>query len=155
MRCFRHEMNIAVKGLLFGPRVAELEREEGEMTPEAKAELMKTQWRAFGALGKLHNVVKFIRHSPQRHNVFKDLQLDNLEKALVPTMDNDTRWSSVMAMIESALPQRAQIDVYCRYTNKLEDDMLTDRDWEELKEVLRLHLATDKRLLNYCCHPNI
>src|SRR5204863_7326530 len=59
---FAHEMQIAVKGLLFGPNVKELEEYTATVgvTEEEKHEYAKKKWRAFGAVGKLHNVVKYI-----------------------------------------------------------------------------------------------
>ena len=70
LRCFGHVINLVVKRLLFGPKVKELELQNGSLTLEQKVEWMKTKWRAFGAVGKLHNVIKYIRHSPQRRGVF-------------------------------------------------------------------------------------
>jgi hypothetical protein len=59
-----------VKRLLFEPKVSELEGENGNLTLEQKVEWMKTKWRVFGGLGKLHNVIKYIRYSPQRRGIF-------------------------------------------------------------------------------------
>ena len=62
-------MQIAVKGLLFGPKVKELEEYAAtvDVTEEEKHEyLKKKKWRAFGAISKLHNVVKYSRSSPQQ-----------------------------------------------------------------------------------------
>ena len=61
-------MQIAIKGLLFGPKVKELEEYPATVgvTDEEKHEYARKKWRSFGAVGKLHNVVKYIRGSPQR-----------------------------------------------------------------------------------------
>ena len=68
LRCFAHEMQIAVKGLLFGPKVKDLETyaATANVSEKEKAEWMKLWWRAFGAIGKLHNIIKYIRMSPKR-----------------------------------------------------------------------------------------
>src|SRR5438046_3371464 len=60
LRCFAHEMQIAVKGLLFGPNVKELEEYPATVgiTEEEKHEYARKKWRAFGAIGKLHNIIK-------------------------------------------------------------------------------------------------
>ena len=73
LRCFAHELQIAVKGLLFGPKIAELDEYESmdDLSDDQKADLMRTKWRSFGAIGKLHNIVKYIRHSPQRREAYK------------------------------------------------------------------------------------
>ncbi|TMI77394.1 MAG: hypothetical protein E6H10_19115 [Bacteroidetes bacterium] len=47
LRCFAHEMQIAVKGLLFGPKVKELEEYPATtgVTEEEKREYAKKKWR--------------------------------------------------------------------------------------------------------------
>ena len=84
LRCFAHEMQIAVKGLLFGPKVKDLETyaATANVSEKEKAACMKVRWRAFGAIGKLHNVVKYIRISPKRRAGFKSV-LQDLEKQCV------------------------------------------------------------------------
>jgi len=101
-----------------------------------KAEWMKVKWRAFGTIGKLHNIVKYIRISPKRRAGFKML-LQGLEKGSVkvPCMDNDTRWGSVSTMVEYGLKNRDGINMYCREQTALEDEMLSEEDWVELETV--------------------
>jgi hypothetical protein len=131
-------MQIAVKGLLFGPKVKELETYEAtaDVSDEEKAEWLKVKWRAFGAIGKLHNIVKYIRISPKRRAGFKTL-LQDLEKRCVkvPVMDNDTRWGSVATMVEYGLENHDGIDMYCREQAALEVDTLSEEDWDELQMV--------------------
>ena len=138
LRCFAHDMQIAVKGLLFGPKVKELETYEAtaDVSDEEKAEWMRVKWRAFGAIGKLHNIVKYIRISPKRRAGFKTL-LQDLEKRCVkvPVMDNDTRWGSVATMVEYGLENRDGIDMYCCEQAALEADTLSEEDWDELQTV--------------------
>lgn len=143
LRCFGHIMNLVVKKLLFDPKGSELEAElEPDLTPDKKAEIMKIKWRAYGAVGKCHNVIKYIRYSPQRRQVFLALNLEGLEVAVarIPVMDNDTRWGSVMTMIEVALEQRIRIEAYCRLVPELAADQLTEKDWNDLNTVLLLPL---------------
>ena len=134
LRCFAHDMQITVKGLLFGPKVKELETYEvtANITDAEKAEWMKVKWRSFGAIGKLQNIVKYIRVSPKRRAGFKTL-LQDLEKRSikVPVIDNDTRWGSVAAMVEYG----DAIGMYCHEQTALEDDMLSAEDWMELETV--------------------
>jgi hypothetical protein len=56
LRCTGHILNLVVKALLFGNNSDALEMDEVDF---------KT-WKKVGALGKLHNIVRFIRASPQR-----------------------------------------------------------------------------------------
>jgi hypothetical protein len=47
--------------------VKELETYEAtvDVSDEEKGEWMKVKWRAFGAIGKLYNIVKYISISPK------------------------------------------------------------------------------------------
>jgi hypothetical protein len=138
LRCFAHDMQIAVKGLLFGPKVKELETYEAtaDVSDVEKADWMNVKWRAFGAIGKLHNIVKYIRISPKRRAGFKTV-LQDLEKrsVKVPMMDNDTRWGSVATMVEYGLENRYGIDIYCCEQTALKADVLSEEDWIELQTV--------------------
>jgi hypothetical protein len=131
-------MQIAVKGLLFGPKVKELETYEvtADVSDEEKVEWMKVKWRAFGAIGKLHNIVKYIRISPKHRAGFKTL-LQDLEKRCVkvPVMDNNTRWGSVATMVEYRLENRDGIDMYSCEQAALEVDTLSEEDRDELQMV--------------------
>jgi hypothetical protein len=138
LRCFAHDMQIAVKGLLFGPKAKDLESYEAtaNTTDAEKAEWMKAKWRSFGAIGKLHNIVKYIRISPKRRAGFRTLLQDLEKKSIkVPVMDNDTRWGSVATMIEYGLENQDAIDMYCREQSPLKDDALDEKDWKELQMV--------------------
>ena len=58
-----------------------------EYIKPSDADILK--WRKTGPLGKLHNIVVFIRCSPQRIQRFKEI---SEKKGLL--RDNDTRWNS-------------------------------------------------------------
>jgi hypothetical protein len=141
LRCFAHEMQIAVKGLLFGPNVKELEEYPATagVTEEEKREYAKKKWRSFGAVGKLHNVIKYSLASPQRREgytmISQELENNARKKLRVPVMHNDTRWGSVMDMVEYALENRVHLEVYCRGNEELEEDELTEQDWDDLNVV--------------------
>ena len=134
-------MQLATKALLFGPKAKELEEYPATagVTEEEKREYAKKKWRSFGAVGKLHNVVKYIRGSPQRREAYSivrdELEKNAQKKLKVPVMDNDTRWGSVMDMIEYALENQVHLDMYCRNEKDLELDQLTEQDWVDLKTV--------------------
>ena len=91
-------------------------------------------------MGKLHNVVKYIHGSPQRWEVYSivrhELQKEAQNKLKVPVMDNDTRWGSVMDMVDYALENRVHLDMYCRGIEELEEDRLTEQGWLDLNAVL-------------------
>lgn len=77
-------------------------------------------WRKKGPIGKLHNVVTFIRQTSQRRERFhmmdvSQFDLDNeTMKDLIIVCNNDTRWNSACNMIEQALLQLChRIDAFC------------------------------------------
>src|SRR5579859_1340301 len=141
LRCFRHILNLVVKALLFGKDIDALEISSAEFAI----------WRKIGAVGKLHNIVRWIRASPQRRERFVQLQLEALqaEEAFMVRQNNDTRWNSMYAMIESALGLQRAIDKFIvaainesRGTaprgERLEQDQLVPEDWKELEDLAKL-----------------
>ena len=78
-RCFGHVINLAAKAFLFGTNtsafeaVAALEEDEGQINSEV---LMQAQdeWRRQGPVGKVHNVVTYIRRSIGRREEFARCQ---------------------------------------------------------------------------------
>uniref|UniRef100_A0A0D2XRD4 Uncharacterized protein n=1 Tax=Fusarium oxysporum (strain Fo5176) TaxID=660025 RepID=A0A0D2XRD4_FUSOF len=80
-------------------------------------------WRKKGLVGKLHNVVKFIRSPPQRSELFKKISRENDEAQeyllagestaeLEVVMNNDTRWNSTYLMISRALVKQGDIRAF-------------------------------------------
>ncbi|KAG6997275.1 putative AC transposase [Fusarium oxysporum f. sp. conglutinans] len=65
MRCFGHILNLVAQAF-YGDDAAsfELQSEAYDMLERVEEDL--EHWRAKGPVGKLHNIVKFIRASPQR-----------------------------------------------------------------------------------------
>lgn len=79
LHCFGHIINLAAKSFLFGK---DAEAFEIEMTVSAQlkqAEKELEQWRKLGPVGKLHNIVGFIRRTPQRHEDFEHLIKEDLD----------------------------------------------------------------------------
>ena len=151
MRCFGHIQNQVVRKLLFADKAKVLERgmEEQEAAKEAaKAgkekvnwmEIETAKWRILGAVGKLHNIVKWVRLKPHRRSAFLDLHLAELQKedAFMLRSDNDTRWNSTRNMIQSALDQKERVIEFCAMESGLAKDALTEQDWKDLKEIMEL-----------------
>jgi hypothetical protein len=75
-RCLGHIINLAAKAFIFG---SDIEAFEGtvdavdDMTPLDSDVMRQAQdaWRKKGPIGKVHNVIVFIRSSPQRKEAFK------------------------------------------------------------------------------------
>ena len=112
-------------------------------------------------MGKLHNVVKYIRSTPQRREEFEDIvrgelqrQKDRLARTALPdeepefvskeplavTQDNETRWNSVFCMIERAFLLKDPLDLYVKRALEKPakdsplpgDDELSAQDWSTL-----------------------
>lgn len=86
LRCFGHITNLCARALLLG-------KGAGKAMDEAEANLrrgafdaLEKFWRQRGAIGRLHNIVRYIRTTPQRMEEFANIkkggelaQFDNLE----------------------------------------------------------------------------
>ena len=72
LRCLGHILNLTVKVLLFGGNVTALEREDfkdedmDKNDDESEEDQNARKWCVRRVVGKLHNIVIFIRWSPQR-----------------------------------------------------------------------------------------
>ncbi|KAM5529131.1 transposase-like protein [Fusarium oxysporum f. sp. phaseoli] len=110
-------------------------------------------WRSKGPIGKLHNIVKFIRSSPQRSEYFKRIAHEQEDEGyhlceestaeLEVILNNETRWNSTYMMIERALRKQTDIRAYIFALEGQKDeekripadDILSNEDWRVLGEV--------------------
>lgn len=104
-------------------------------------------WRKQGAIGKHHNLIRFIRASPQREELFMDMaeviscSQDNLNekiKNLNVIDDNKTWWNSTYLMIYHAFcfPQQIEKFYSTRFSKEKDfptSDILLDSDWNEFE----------------------
>jgi len=140
LRCTGHILNLVVKALLFGKDSDALEMDYVDLA----------SWRKVGALGKLHNIVRFIRGSPQRRDRFLAVQTNDLfaTEAFMLRLNNDTRWDSTYEMINCALKLRSAIDTFTVAAmnkrggesqksdrDQLAADRLHPGDWRELEDL--------------------
>lgn len=101
-----------------------------------------------GSFGKLHNLVKYIRCTPQRREKFRAIQVeDGLGQKsfdLMVICDDATRWNSACAMIERALELQSCITLFCEEhgqqprnardrESSCHADLLGREDWQILK----------------------
>ena len=143
LRCFGHILNLVVKELLFGKDETVLETSKDEITA----------WRKLGPLGKLHNIVRTIRSSPQRRDRFHAIQITDQtlkDPTFMLRQDNDKRWNSTYDMIQLALQLQEAIDRYIvaamaesrksksKAAERLKADLLHAPDWDELKVLYNL-----------------
>ncbi|RKK44601.1 hypothetical protein BFJ69_g18311, partial [Fusarium oxysporum] len=109
MRCYGRTLNLVARAFLFGKdaELFELEPDINGMRGLVEQDL--DHWRRKGPIGKLRNIVKFIRSSPQRSEQFKRVtrEQDHEEYRLCEestaelevVMNNETRWNSTYMMI--------------------------------------------------------
>jgi hypothetical protein len=113
LRCFGHIMNLAVKDLLYGPKKKKKQgrknddddemdtrtgpEEEDDVpggedrdTEMTKRELEMRLWRALDAVGKAHNIVKYVRGKPQHRMAWANQRWKELRDKMLQS-DNNTR----------------------------------------------------------------
>ena len=146
LRCWGHILNLAAKAFLFGKDPEGFDEMIITHRALAREQAELQEWRKNGPIGKLHNVVVFIRRSPQRQEFFQDFAEDGDECGdLVVVADNATRWNSVYLMVDRAIKKQTQIDRYIEYallgtgSKRLAyEDKLTVEDWQILRETHRI-----------------
>jgi hypothetical protein len=120
MRCYGHILNLVARD---GEDFESFEAESQVFDLLGWREDDLRHWRKKGPMGKLHNVVKFIRSSPQRCELFKRISRENDEAQecllanestaeLEVVMNNDTRWNSTYLMISRALVKQGDIRAF-------------------------------------------
>lgn len=71
LRCLGHVVNLCARALLIGKESKKtLRRLEGVTGKESEG-----MWRARGPVGKLHNIIRYIRWTPQRREQFASIQI--------------------------------------------------------------------------------
>lgn len=155
LRCWGRTVNLVVKALLFGEGLSAFQKELKDAGDEESFRV----WRRQHAIGKLHNIVRYIMRSDQRIQVFNESQRDVPDEITTfcfrLVRDTGIRWNSVYNMITRALLLEKAIRSYCRQWRKanpkaydLSQDFLDDEDWEELRHygelLLPFKLATER-----------
>ncbi|WKT54064.1 hypothetical protein QSH57_004648 [Fusarium oxysporum f. sp. vasinfectum] len=129
IRCVGHILNLSAKAFLEGDSSDIFDSHIAEKDQKKERELLR-EWRKRGPIGKLHNLVYWIRRNPQRRELFLSITsgkvdqsimaelgvwfVDDTLKGLMVKADNDTRWNSVYLMVHRALRLRDIIDVFCK-----------------------------------------
>ncbi|KAF5482903.1 putative AC9 transposase [Colletotrichum fructicola] len=156
IRCFGHILNLVSKAL-FGKDSESFERQSDAYVLLQQDEADLKHWRKAGPIGKLHNIVKFVRASPQRTQRFKNLSREISEgsgqssdillsqqtfREVELIQDNATRWNSTYLMIERAIRLKDEVDGFCS-SQSVKDpvpaqDILTSDDWLQLTEIMTI-----------------
>lgn len=76
LRCLLHVTNLVAKAFLLGRKAEDIADELYQAQYHADFKKMARVWHKFGALGRLHNLIRHIRLSPQRRQEFRQCQSD-------------------------------------------------------------------------------
>ena len=124
-----------------GPEKEEEEEDipggENEDSVAKRKEVEKKLWRALGAVGKAHNIVKYVRGKPQHRSAFLNQHIEKLKDEILQA-DNNTRWNSTWNMLVIFLRQRERIEAFLALVPELKDDVLTDTDWADIESIMDL-----------------
>ncbi|KAF9871170.1 transposase-like protein [Colletotrichum karsti] len=154
MRCYGHMLNLAARAFLFGADKETLEAESDFFRLCDRYDDDLELWRRLGPVGRLRNIVKFVRSSPQRteryrkaaaevdgDSDFRIFSKSRREAQLI--LNNDTRWNSTYLIIERAVKKKAEIQAFLLANNDDDDvaqhipekDLLSGEDWKVLAEI--------------------
>jgi hypothetical protein len=167
VRCLGHILNLGAEAFLEGKSKGLFDQEEHESDEFTEVQGRLGEWRKRGPLGKLHNVVTWIRGSPQRRQAFLGTQhalqagrdlldQDQRHLPLMVIKDQATRWNSAYNIIQRALKLRIFINIYLQSNQKKGDaskrmpaeDILTTEDWVVLADLAKI-LQRFKRLTKH------
>ena len=134
IRCQGHIINLIVQAFLFNStQVEQIESYNNGIEEELdrkEQEQKEQEFRAMGALGKLHNIIVHTRSSASRTKEFR-----SLANRMIP-LDNCTRWNSWYNMLSTSLEHEGSIDKYIKANYKtLEKDYLSPQDWGILRTI--------------------
>jgi hypothetical protein len=144
LRCLGHIINLCCQAFLMGRNceryLAKLEKhyQRGNYTK------VEELWKKFGCLGRLHNLVRYIRLTPQRREEFaaiiigRDLsEFDGLELI----QNNSTRWNSWFHSITRALNVRERLELFSarhipgKGSQGIANFKLDGQHWFELEKI--------------------
>ncbi|OBS15743.1 hypothetical protein FPOA_13469 [Fusarium poae] len=141
LRCFGHIVNLCAQAFIMGKDAAKTCKDLDSAYREGDYSRIRELWKKRGAIGRLHNIVRYIRASPQRRQFFRSIQIggdlaafDGLELA----QSQSTRWNSYFLSIGRALNVKERIQLFCdqyeppQSDRDVLDQRLSPRQWDEL-----------------------
>ena len=79
LRCLGHIINLAAQAFLLGKK-AEITIDELEIAYiRNDFDKIAAIWKKHGALGRLHNIIRYIRMTPQRREEFRRIVIEGQE----------------------------------------------------------------------------
>ncbi|KAI8406110.1 hypothetical protein FOFC_13578, partial [Fusarium oxysporum] len=144
LRCLGHIVNLCCQAFLMGRNcekyLAKLEKHY------QRGDYVKVEelWKKFGCLGRLHNLVRYIRLTPQRREEFAAIiiggdlsEFDGLELI----QNNSTRWNSWFHSITRALNVRERLEIFSarhvpgKGSQGIANFKLDGQHWFELEKI--------------------
>jgi hypothetical protein len=147
LHCFGHILNLVARRILYGTGV-NIRIGEDTMTVEEETLAIQkereriVEWRKLGPLGRLRNIVTYVRGSPQRIQRFLAIHTTDDENHITNAADllllaeNDTWWNSTFTMIERGLRLKDNVNFFVTATPELQEDTLNAADWTVVEEML-------------------
>ena len=145
VRCYGHILNLVVKVFLYGKKSAYLASNTDERRTIEKENRDLDRWRKVGPLGKLRNIIVWIRSSPQRREAFHKVlntMVGSSTTARELILGNVTRWTGDHDALKRAICFKDAIDfhilrlIHDDSHHSLIDDQLSLEDWVFLEQVL-------------------
>ncbi len=139
-------INLIAQAFIFGNKSETFDADIAIAENTNDLEAAMRLWSKQSAIGKLHNLIRFIRASSQKEAMFMDIaesfpseadELDNGKYHFIIIDDNQTCWNSTYLVIQYAFRLRRRIEKFhsTRF-NKDKDfpnlDIPNDNKWDEL-----------------------
>ena len=169
LRCAGHIINLVCKAVLYGTDVdcindiirhaesTDTEDFYDSKVSQFEATLRSSNnelehlkaWRKKDPVGKLHNIVIHARATPARREFFmskqREASTEDSKRLYQLVVNGGIRWNSTCDMLERAIKLMDAIELYQQAykhdpQSPLEDDLLSNDDWHELKQLLHLLL---------------
>jgi hypothetical protein len=145
VRCYGHILNLVVKVFLYGKKSAYLAGNMDEKRTIEKENQELDRWRKVGPLGRLRNIIVWIRGSPQRREAFNKVVhtiFGSSTTARELILGNVTRWTGDHDALKRAVLFKEAIDFHIQRiihdepSTSLINDQLSSQDWLFLEHVL-------------------
>jgi hypothetical protein len=87
LRCLGHVVNLAAQAFLLGSQSQETLDQLGLANGRRDFEAIAKLWRKQGVLGRLHNIVRYIRMTPQRRAEWRKITIGSGESSLFDRLE--------------------------------------------------------------------
>ncbi|OBS15557.1 hypothetical protein FPOA_13630 [Fusarium poae] len=147
IRCVGHILNLSAKAFLEGDSSDIFDSHIAEKDQKKERELLR-EWRKRGPIGKLHNLVYWIRRNPQRRELFLSITSGKVDQSIMAELGvwfvDDTLKGLMVKADNDRL--RDIIDVFCKLSlldpkeekRVSAEEVLSCGDWVVLAEIIEI-----------------